>query len=81
MPAPGENVSLPTQEVTWLKRDLLLFAASIGVGTDELNFVFVRFFLPEVKGSLLIACSRSKMMSLRRSPRTHVFYVCHKLLD
>ncbi|KIW68177.1 hypothetical protein PV04_04138 [Phialophora macrospora] len=40
MPAPGENVPLGSSEATWLKRDVLLFAASIGIGTDELNFVF-----------------------------------------
>ena len=41
MPAPGENVLLGSKEVAWLKRDALLFAVSIGAGTDELNFVFV----------------------------------------
>ena len=41
MAVPGENVRLPSTEVSWLQRDLLLFAASIGVGTDELNLVFV----------------------------------------
>jgi peroxisomal enoyl-CoA hydratase 2 len=46
MPAPGENFSLGSKEVTWLKRDLLLFAASIGIVTDELNFVFVGVDLP-----------------------------------
>ncbi|RFU28438.1 hypothetical protein B7463_g7927, partial [Scytalidium lignicola] len=40
MAAPGNNFRLATQEVSWLQRDLLLFAVSIGVTTDELNFVF-----------------------------------------
>lgn len=41
MPNPGENFQLPAAEVSWLQRDLLLFAVSIGITTDELNFIFV----------------------------------------
>ncbi|KAH7420280.1 hypothetical protein BKA64DRAFT_562490 [Cadophora sp. MPI-SDFR-AT-0126] len=45
MPAPGENVPLGSAAVAWLKRDALLFAVSIGNGTDELNFVFVVLYV------------------------------------
>jgi hypothetical protein len=41
MTSQGENFQLPSTEVSWLKRDLLLFAVSIGASTDDLNFVFV----------------------------------------
>jgi hypothetical protein len=41
MDAPYENYGLPSMEVSWLKRYLLLFTLSIGAELDELNFVFV----------------------------------------
>src|SRR3954452_19284865 len=31
----------PTEEVSWLKRDVLLFANSIGCTADELHFLYV----------------------------------------
>lgn len=37
----AKNYQLPTQEVSWLQRDQLVFAISIGVSVEELNFVFV----------------------------------------
>jgi hypothetical protein len=41
---PGVGFEFPSFEVKWLKRDLLLFAASIGATyPDELHFLYVRF--------------------------------------
>lgn len=33
--------NFPPQEVSWLKRDVLLFAHSIGVAADELHLLYV----------------------------------------
>jgi len=41
MPSPGAGFEYPAQEVSWLKRDVLLFANSIGcTAADELHFLF-----------------------------------------
>ncbi|KAL4896538.1 HotDog domain-containing protein [Aspergillus ambiguus] len=40
MSAPGAGYEYPTQEVSWQKRDVLLFANSIGVKADELHFLY-----------------------------------------
>lgn len=42
MSAPGAGYEYPTQEVSWQKRDVLLFANSIGIKADELHFLYVR---------------------------------------
>lgn len=41
MSGPGAGFEYPPKEVSWLKRDALLFAASIGCTSDELQFLFV----------------------------------------
>jgi hypothetical protein len=41
MSGPGAGFEYPPVEVTWLKRDVLLFANSIGCTADELHFLFV----------------------------------------
>lgn len=39
---PGVGFQFPSFEVSWMKRDLLLFAASIGATyPDELHFLYV----------------------------------------
>lgn len=38
--APGAGFEHPPTEVSWLKRDVLLFAASIGCTVDELHFLY-----------------------------------------
>lgn len=39
---PGVGFEFPSFEVTWMKRDLLLFAASIGATyPDELHYLYV----------------------------------------
>ncbi|KAF3313118.1 hypothetical protein TWF173_006291 [Orbilia oligospora] len=40
MSAPGVGFEYPEVEVSWLKRDLLLFANSIGCKADELHFLY-----------------------------------------
>jgi len=42
MANPGVGFEYPPVEVSWLKRDALLFAASIGCTVDELHFLYVR---------------------------------------
>jgi hypothetical protein len=37
---PGQGFEYPATEVSWLKRDVLLFAASIGCTEDELHFLY-----------------------------------------
>jgi hypothetical protein len=41
MSGPGAGFEYPPVEVAWLKRDVLLFANSIGCTADELHFLFV----------------------------------------
>ncbi|KAB5581002.1 peroxisomal multifunctional enzyme [Coniochaeta sp. 2T2.1] len=38
--APGVGFEYPPAEVSWLKRDVLLFARSIGCTADELHFLY-----------------------------------------
>ncbi|KAJ9191622.1 hypothetical protein DTO164E3_7783 [Paecilomyces variotii] len=40
MSGPGAGHEFPAQEVSWLKRDVLLFANSIGCTVDELHFLY-----------------------------------------
>ncbi|KAF7588296.1 hypothetical protein BBP40_005921 [Aspergillus hancockii] len=40
MSSPGAGFEYPRQEVSWLKRDALLFANSIGCKSDELHFLY-----------------------------------------
>ncbi|KAI1190075.1 Thioesterase/thiol ester dehydrase-isomerase [Nemania serpens] len=41
MSGPGAGFEYPPVEVSWLKRDVLLFANSIGCTADELHFLYV----------------------------------------
>jgi hypothetical protein len=43
MSNPGAGFEYPRQEVSWLKRDVLLFANSIGCTADELHFLYVNW--------------------------------------
>ncbi|KAH8675786.1 MaoC like domain-containing protein [Xylariales sp. PMI_506] len=40
MSGPGVGFEYPSTEVSWLKRDVLLFAASIGCTSEELHFLY-----------------------------------------
>jgi peroxisomal enoyl-CoA hydratase 2 len=42
-PNPGAGHEYKPFPVAWLKRDVLLFANSIGCTDDELNFLYVSF--------------------------------------
>lgn len=42
MAAPGAGHEFPAKAVSWQKRDVLLFANSIGVKANELHFLYVR---------------------------------------
>lgn len=42
MPDPGAGFEYPPVEVSWLQRDVLLFANTIGATADELHFLYVR---------------------------------------
>jgi peroxisomal enoyl-CoA hydratase 2 len=42
MPEFGVGFEYPPTEVSWLKRDVLLFANTVGCTADELHFLYVR---------------------------------------
>jgi hypothetical protein len=69
----GENFLLPTIGVSWLQRDLLLFAVSIGITTDELNFVFVS----SSQGAIRVYTkpNRSKAVASKPFQRTLLCYI------
>lgn len=54
MSGPGAGFEYPAREVTWLKRDALLFANSIGATADELHFLFVSKATVVASGHVLI---------------------------
>jgi hypothetical protein len=41
MSGPGVGFEYPAKEVSWTKRDALLFANSIGCTASELHFLYV----------------------------------------
>jgi hypothetical protein len=41
MSGPGVGFEYPPVKVTWLQRDVLLFANTIGATVDELHFLYV----------------------------------------
>jgi hypothetical protein len=41
MSGPGVGFEYPAKEVSWTKRDALLFANSIGATANELHFLYV----------------------------------------
>lgn len=53
MSGPGVGFEYPPQEVSWLKRDVLLFANTVGCTDQELHFLYVNtslHFLPSTIG-------------------------------
>lgn len=42
MSGPGVGFEYPRQAVSWVKRDVLLFANTVGATADELHFLYVR---------------------------------------
>lgn len=41
MSGPGVGYQYPPQKVSWLRRDVLLFANTVGCTDDELQFLYV----------------------------------------
>lgn len=41
MSGPGVGFEYPVQEVSWLRRDVLLFANTVGCTAQELHFLYV----------------------------------------
>lgn len=52
MPDPGAGFEYPPVEVSWLQRDVLLFANTVGATADELHFLYVRPPCPAASISL-----------------------------
>jgi hypothetical protein len=75
MSAPGAGHEFPAQEVSWQKRDVLLFANSIGCKADELQFLYVGF-LDQQFTSIPNDHNRSCILTSRSSPPTRLFSVC-----
>ncbi len=57
MSGPGVGFEYPRQKVSWLQRDLLLFANSIGAKADELHLLYVRIDFPN-------PCSRNCALTM-----------------
>jgi hypothetical protein len=73
MSGPGAGFEYPPYEVTWLKRDVLLFANSIGCTADELHFLFVN--LPFKHPILQLKQSRNSTQILQCSLHIQPSYV------
>src|SRR5271163_445184 len=69
----GAGHEFPTEEVSWLKRDVLLFANSIGCTADELHFLFVN--LPSKHPILQLKQSRNSTQTLQCSLPIQSSYV------
>lgn len=57
---PGAGFEYPVKEVTWLKREVLLFANSIGCTADELQFLYVCQNKKAETGSFALSISHFK---------------------
>ena len=55
MSGPGAGFEYPPKSVSWLKRDALLFANSIGCTVDELHFLYVNLSILPVSFPFLFA--------------------------
>lgn len=77
MSAPGAGHEFPAQEVSWQKRDVLLFANSIGCKADELHFLYVRkaLWLNICETFDLITITRSFTLNFPSSQLIPLFFV------
>lgn len=77
MSNPGAGFEYPPTEVSWLKRDVLLFANSIGCTADELHFLYVCLLLlhtcPQHSNSSFRNCTQTLPFSLH-IPSSSVSY-------
>lgn len=73
MSGPGVGHEFPAQEVSWVKRDVLLFANSIGITSDELHFLYVQRtpFPYTVREQVSNLTSRSSTRTSPSSQPTH----------
>ena len=62
MSGPGVGFEYPPVEVSWLKRDALLFANSIGCTPDELHFLYVGALYPIIPSSPLATHSLARSL-------------------
>jgi len=76
MSAPGAGHEFPAQEVSWQKRDVLLFANSIGCKADELQFLFVGPLDQQFPVMFSNGPNRSYILTSRSFPPTLSFSVC-----
>ena len=73
MSGPGAGFEYPPQEVSWLKRDVLLFANSIGATADELHFLYVcRGVLVSVQKADVFRNSTQTSKSFPHTPSSFV---------
>ena len=75
MSAPGAGHEFPAQEVSWQKRDVLLFANSIGCKADELQFLYVGPLDQQFPVEFSNPFNRSCTLTSRSSPLTRSFSV------
>jgi hypothetical protein len=68
MSGPGAGFEYPPQEVTWLKRDVLLFANTIGCTADELHFLYVRPLHDDPSQILMVTGTPPELFSLSNIP-------------
>lgn len=72
MSGPGVGFEYPPVPVTWHKRDVLLFANSIGCTVDELHFLYVGNSKLSTCGARWLKCGSGTTPQLLRLP--HLFY-------
>jgi len=75
MSGPGAGFEYPPVEVAWLKRDVLLFANSIGCTADELHFLFVCLHGLTCFYNVLTPPQRNCTRTLQSSLHIQSFYV------
>lgn len=64
MSGPGVGFEYPPTEVSWLKRDVLLFANTVGATTDDLHFLYVR-----IAHTRSLICGRANNQPLGKPSR------------
>jgi len=68
MSGPGAGFEYPPSEVSWLKRDVLLFANSIGCTADELHFLYVQLPMDPAAETLMLTPLPGTSSQLQRLP-------------
>lgn len=68
MPEPGVGFEYPSVPVSWLKRDVLLFANTVGATADELHFLYVRTYPQSLDFMIISNRLTGAASQLRRLP-------------